>query len=151
MWILSTVKNIFTPPPTPSPAPVVYSTDRSKAVVPVLFLFCVALWHCGLYYGALHVIKSSRAFCPRVSSFLLVLWSPRLGKRELVCVLLVHLFVLYVLVFVIFLFLLVSGVGCGLWLRHSLDFSINFFLHEEHKMNTSWSWQKVCEALTIQY
>ena len=33
---------IFLPPP-PSPAPVVYSTDRSKAVVPVLFLFCVAL------------------------------------------------------------------------------------------------------------
>ena len=24
--------------------PVVYATDRSKAVVPVLFLFCVALW-----------------------------------------------------------------------------------------------------------
>ena len=33
---------IFNPPP--SPHPVVYATDRSKAVVPVLFLFCVALW-----------------------------------------------------------------------------------------------------------
>ena len=29
---------------TPPPFPVVYATDRSKAVVPVLFLFCVALW-----------------------------------------------------------------------------------------------------------
>ena len=27
-----------------TPPPVVYATDRSKAVVPVLFLFCVALW-----------------------------------------------------------------------------------------------------------
>ena len=30
----------FTPPPPP---PVVYTTDPSKAVVPMLFLFCVAL------------------------------------------------------------------------------------------------------------
>ena len=28
----------------PPPPPVVYVTDSSKAVVPVLFLFCVALW-----------------------------------------------------------------------------------------------------------
>ena len=30
-------KNILT-------LPVLYATDRSKAVVPVLFLFCAALW-----------------------------------------------------------------------------------------------------------
>ena len=48
---------------------VVFATDRSKAVVPMLFLFCVAL----LYCGALHVLKSSRALCPRVFSFLLAL------------------------------------------------------------------------------
>ena len=96
----------------------------------MLFLFCVALW---FILWALHVLKSSRVLCPRVSSFLLALWSSRLGKRELVCVLLgICLFVLCVLVFVIFLFLLVSGVGCGLYLWHSLDFSINRFvkLHE---------------------
>ena len=29
---------------TPLSAPVVYSTDRSKAVVPVLVIHCVALW-----------------------------------------------------------------------------------------------------------
>ena len=55
-----------------------------------------AVWLCSLYYGALHVLKSSRALCPRVSSFLLAWWSPRLGKRELVCVLLLHLFVRFV-------------------------------------------------------
>ena len=36
------LKYLYYPPP-PSPM-VVYATDRSKAVVPVLFLFCVALW-----------------------------------------------------------------------------------------------------------
>ena len=29
---------------TPSPLPVVDAIDCSKAVVPVIFLFCVALW-----------------------------------------------------------------------------------------------------------
>ena len=48
-----------------SPSPVVYATDRSKAVVPVLFLFCVALW---FILRALNDLKSSRALCPRVSS-----------------------------------------------------------------------------------
>ena len=32
------------PPPPPTPPPVVCSTDRSKAVVPVLVLLFVALW-----------------------------------------------------------------------------------------------------------
>ena len=31
-------------PPTHTHTLVVYATDRSKVVVPVLFLFCVALW-----------------------------------------------------------------------------------------------------------
>ena len=69
---------------------------------------------CGLYYGALHVLKSSRALCPRVSSFLLALWSPRLGKRELVCVLLVHLFVCFVRVSFCHFF---SSSWCRGWLR----------------------------------
>ena len=39
------LKIFLTPPPPPPPPPqVVYATDRSKAVIPVLFLFCVALW-----------------------------------------------------------------------------------------------------------
>ena len=57
---------LFTIPPPP----VVYATDRSKAVVPVLFLFCVAL---RFILRALHVLKSSRALCLRVSSLLLAL------------------------------------------------------------------------------
>ena len=46
------------------------------------------------------------------------------------CVSFIGLFVLYMLVFILFLFLLVSGVGCGLLLWLSLDFSINFFSEE---------------------
>ena len=47
-------------------------------------------------------------------SVLLALRLPRLGKRELTLVLLVRLFVLCLIGFVGFLFLLVSGKGCGL-------------------------------------
>ena len=39
-----------------------YATDRSKAVVPVLFLIL-----CASYHGALNVLKTSRALCPRFS------------------------------------------------------------------------------------
>ena len=46
--------------------------------------------------------------------------------RERILVPFVRLFDL-VFGFVCFLFLLVSGKGCGLWLWHSLDFSLNFF------------------------
>ena len=49
---------------------------------------------CSLYYKALHV-WSCPALCLCVSSVLLAFWSPCLGKRELVFVLIVHLFVSY--------------------------------------------------------
>ena len=49
-----------------------------------------------------------------------------MGKRELILVLFVRLFGLCLFGFVGFLFLLVSGKGCGLWLWHSLDFSLTF-------------------------
>ena len=52
------------------------------------------------------------------------LYTMLLGNTIFSCI---CLFVLYVLVFVICFFLLLSGVGCGLWLWHSLDFSINLF------------------------
>ena len=99
---------IFLPLPPPPP-PVVYATDRSKAVVPVLSLFCIALW---FILQALLVLKSCRALCPILHSFShcdhlacgIGSWS--------VCFSFICLFVLYVLDFVIFL--LVSGVGCGL-------------------------------------
>ena len=40
---LASCKSALTPPPPP-PSPVVCSTDRSRAVVPVLVLLFVALW-----------------------------------------------------------------------------------------------------------
>ena len=90
--------------------PVVCSTDRSKAVVPVLVLLFVALWF--ILRGDLYVFP-----CVILSlcfSVLLVLRLPRLGKRELILVLFVRLFGLCLVRFVGFLFLLGSGKGCGL-------------------------------------
>ena len=90
----------------------VFSTDRSKAVVPVLVLLFVAF-----------VVYSSRRFdlCLTLCYFVLVFFSvllalrlQRLGKRELSLELYVRLFDMRLIVFFRFLFLLVSGKGCGL-------------------------------------
>ena len=102
----------------------VYSTDRSKAVVPVLVLLFVALWFI-LRGDLLYVFPC--VILLLCLSVLLVLRLPRLGKRELILVLFVRLFDLCLFGFVGFLFLLGSGKGCGL---HNL-----------------WSCQKVCNAL----
>ena len=104
--------------------PVVCSTDRSKAVVPVLVSLFVALWFI-LRGDLLYVFPCVILFL--CFSVLLVLRLPRLGKRELILVLFVRLFGLCLFRFVGFLFLLGSGKGCGLWLWHSLDFSLTFF------------------------
>ena len=88
---------------------VVCSTDRSKAVDPVLVF--VALWFI-LRGDLLYVFPCVILFlCFLV---LLVLRLPRLGKRELILVLFVRLFGLCLFRFVGFLFLLGSGMGCGL-------------------------------------
>ena len=90
---------------------VVYSSDRSKAVVPVLVLLFVALWFI-LRGDLLYVFPCVILFlCFLVP---LVLRLPRLGKRELILVLFVRLFGLCLFRFVGFLFLLGSGKGCGL-------------------------------------
>ena len=52
-----------------------------------------SVWLCGLYYDASCLVLL--CFCPRVSSILLALCSHRLGKRELVCVRLVQLFLYF--------------------------------------------------------
>ena len=104
---------------------VVYSTDCSKAVVPVLVLLFVVLWfilRCDLFYVLPCVILF---LC---FSVLLALRLPRLGKRELILVLFVRLFDLRLFGFVCFLFLLVSGKCWGLLLWHSLDFPLTFFM-----------------------
>ena len=69
--------------------PVVCSTDRSKAVVQVLVLLFVALWFI-LRGNLLYVFPCVILFL--CFSVLLVLRLPRLGKRELILVLLVRLF-----------------------------------------------------------
>ena len=65
--------------------PVICSTDRSKAVVPVLILLFVALWF--ILRGDLLYVILFLCF-----SVLLVLRLPRLGKTELILVLFVRLF-----------------------------------------------------------
>ena len=112
--------------------PVVYSTDHSKAVVPVLVLLFVALWFI-LRGDLLYVFPCVILFL--CFSVLLVLRLPRLGKRELNLVLFVRLFGLCLFRFVSFLFLLVSGKGFGLWLWHSLDFSLTFFWRSSGESN----------------
>ena len=123
---LASCKSALTPPPPPPP--VVCSADRSKAVVPVLVLLFVALWFIQrgdfLYFFPCVVLF----LC---FSVLLVLRLPRLGKRQLILVLFIHLFGLCLFRFVGFLFLFGSGRGCGLWLWHSLDFSLTFFEQQD--------------------
>ena len=115
---LASCKSALTPhrthpaPHTPPPPTVVYSTGRSKAVVPVLVLLFVALWFI-LRGDLLHVFPCVILFL-FFFSVLLVLRLPRLGKRELILVLFVRLFDLCLFGFVGFLFLLGSGRGCGL-------------------------------------
>ena len=106
--------------------PVVYSTDRSKAVVPVLILLFLALLFI-LRGDLLYVFPCVILFlCFSVLSVLLVLRLPRLGKRELILVLFVRLFDLCLFGFVGFLFLL--GVAfcdcCTPW-----TFLVPFFRH----------------------
>ena len=91
--------------PTPTHPRVVYSTDRSKAVVPVLVLLFVALWFILRFVLSL-------AFLFLYVLILLAFRLPRLGDRELILVLFVRLFDLRLFGF--FCFLFVSGMGCGL-------------------------------------
>ena len=89
----------------------VYSTDRSKAVVPVLVLLFGALLFI-LRGDLLYVLPCVILFL--CFSVLLALRLPRLGKRELILVLFVRLIDLCLFGFVGFLLLLVSGKGSGL-------------------------------------
>ena len=95
--------------------PVVYSTDHSKAVVPVLLF--VALWFI-LQGDLFYVLPCVILFL--CFSVLLALRLPRLEKERdvggvgLGRLVFLRLFDLCVFGFVGFLFLLVSGRGCGL-------------------------------------
>ena len=87
----------------------VYFTDCSKAVVPVLVF--VALWFI-LRGDLLYVLPCVILFL--CFSVIIALRLPRLGKRELILVLFVRLFDLCLFGFVGSLFLLGSGKGRGL-------------------------------------
>ena len=89
----------------------VYSADRSKAVVPVLVLLFIALWF--ILRGDLFCVLPCIILFLCVS-VLLALRLPHLGKGELILMLFIRLFDLCLFGFVDFLFLLVSGNGCGL-------------------------------------
>ena len=91
--------------------PVGFSTGHSKVVVPVLVLLFVALWFIlrGNLFYVLPCIILFLCF-----SVLLALRLPRLGTRVLILVIFVRLYDLCLFGFVGFLFLLVSGKGCGL-------------------------------------
>ena len=79
-------------------SPVVYSTDRSKAVVPVLVLLFVAFWFI-LRGHLLYVFPCVILFLR--FSVLLVLRLPCLGKRELILVFFIRLFDLCLFGFVV--------------------------------------------------
>ena len=117
---LASCKSALTPPP-----PVAYSTDRSKAVVPVLVLLFVALWF--ILQGDLFcVLPCFILFLCFFSPFSIAITS--LGEEVANLSAFVRLFDLCLFGFVGFLFLLVSGKGCCLCLWHSLDFSLFFLL-----------------------
>ena len=85
--------------------PVVYSTDRSKAVVPVLVLLFGALWFILRGYLVLFCSCVFQSSSVAMSSF---------REGELILELFVCLNDLCLFGFVSFLFLLMSGKGCGL-------------------------------------
>ena len=111
---------------------VVYSPDRSKAAVPVLIFFFVALWF--ILQGDL--------------------------LEVLLCVILFLCFsvLLALFGFVWLLFLLVSGKGCGLWMWHFLDISLTVFellilqhtsVTAFHDFDSVWIWTTQSTVLSL--
>ena len=91
---LTTCKSALNPSPPPPPVLVLLLLPCGLIYESICFMSCVIFFLC--------------------FSVLLALRLPRLGKREPVLVLFVRLFYLRLFGFVCFLFLLVSGKGCGL-------------------------------------
>ena len=94
-------------------------------MVPVLVLRLVALWF---------ILRGDFFYVLTLCYFVLVFFSPfsivitSLGE-ERANLSAFRTFVRFVLVWICrFLFLLVSGKDCGLWLWHTLDFSLTFFM-----------------------
>ena len=136
--------------------PMVYSNDRSKAVVPVLVLLFVALWFilrgdsfyvlpCVIlflcFFSPFSVAVCNYEGCSKwIAYFYLETSNFKLAQKYSFHALEVlpvarnenlsafrTFFDLRLFGFVCFLFHSVSGKDCGLWLWHSLDFSLTFF------------------------
>ena len=101
------VKFVYSYHPPPH-THIVYATDRSKAVVRVLFLFRVVLWIILRGAACFKLFPCSLSSCYIIPFSIVVTW---IWSVYFSCI---CLFVLYVSVFVIFIFLLVSGIGCSL-------------------------------------
>ena len=116
---LASCKSVLNPP-------VVCSTDGSKAVVPVLVLLFVALWF--ILRGDLLSFRASFCSCFFFfSPFSIAITS--LGE-ERAYLSAFRAFIWFVLVWVCRFPLplgVLRGVGFGLWLWNSLDFSFTFF------------------------
>ena len=103
-----------------------FKPPRSKAVVPMLFLFCVAVYLTLRGVSCL-VLPCSLSMCfVCIFSILITL----LGEEEAgLCVyrIFICLLAMHMLICITSLFLLVSGLGCGLCLWLFLDFSVYLF------------------------
>ena len=95
-------------------SPVVYGTDSSKAVVPMLFLFCVTLWFILRGVSCFKVFSCSLYSC-YVFPFSIVITLLGEERSWSVCFSYICLFVCFVRVsFSHFSLPLGVGVGCGL-------------------------------------
>ena len=117
--------------------PVVYSTDRSKAVVPVLVLLFVALWFI-LRGDLLYVFPCVILFLCFFSPFSIAITSLGEERANLSAF---RTFVRFVLVWIC-RFPLPLGVweGLRLWLWHFLDFSLTFFWSSEKMWKILFWW-----------
>ena len=73
---------------------------------------------------------------------------------SIICFSCICLFILYVLLCVSFLFFMVTWVGCGMWLWHSLDFSFNFlncenFSHVFRRIHPEVNIWSVCHHMSL--
>ena len=90
---------IFLNPPPPPPT-AVYATDRSKAVVLVLFLFCVALWFILPGASCFIVLPCSLSSCFFIPFSIVITSSGEEGAGlQCICFSCICLFVLHVFVF----------------------------------------------------
>ena len=89
------------------------------------------MWLCGFTTSRFRLgVPNSLFLCSSIKHSVHFAWGRDFWS---ICVSCVCLFIFVLNIFVPFLFLLVSWVGCGLWLWYALDISFNFFRVQEEK------------------